>query len=53
MWIDLVFAATLAATPVPAAAPLHATPYFHTFGVASGMPSSRVYKTVQDRDGYL
>jgi signal transduction histidine kinase/CheY-like chemotaxis protein/sugar lactone lactonase YvrE len=28
-------------------------PYFHTLGVADGLPSNRVYKVVQDRNGYL
>ena len=53
MWIDIAFAATLAAAAAGGDAPLYTTPYFHTLGVAEGMPSSRVYKSVQDHDGYL
>jgi len=53
MWIDVAFAATLAAAAAGSDAPLYTTPYFQTLGVAEGMPSSRVYKSVQDRDGYL
>jgi len=55
MWIELALAGTLAASPGSPAddAQLYTTPYFQTLGVAAGMPSSRIYKTVQDRDGYL
>jgi signal transduction histidine kinase/streptogramin lyase/ActR/RegA family two-component response regulator len=57
MWIELALAANLAAAapaPVPAQdAQLYTTPYFHVLGIAAGMPSSRVYKTAQDRDGYV
>ena len=52
MWI-VALAAAFAAAPPTGDAQLYTTPYFHSFGIASGMPSSRVYKTVQDRDGYL
>ncbi len=55
MWFESVFVMAVAAsTPTPDAfTQLYTTPYFHTLGVAAGLPSSRVYKTVQDRDGYL
>ncbi len=55
MWIEVILAGALgAAAGSPADdAQLYTTPYFQVLGVAVGMPSSRVYKTVQDRDGYL
>lgn len=55
MWIEVLLAGALAASAAnPAAdAQLYTTPYFQTLGVAAGMPSSRIYKTVQDQDGYL
>ena len=47
--------ASILAVSAPAAndANLYTVPYFQVLGIASGLPSSRVYKTVQDRDGYL
>jgi Predicted periplasmic ligand-binding sensor domain len=55
MWIEVLLAGALAASAASPAddAQLYTTPYFQTLGVAAGMPSSRIYKTVQDRDGYL
>ena len=55
MWIEVILAGVLAASAGSPAddAQLYTTPYFQTLGVAAGMPSSRIYKTVQDRDGYL
>jgi len=55
MWIEVILAGALAASASSQAddAQLYTTPYFQTLGVAAGMPSSRIYKTVQDRDGYL
>ena len=55
MWIEVILAGALAASASNPAddAQLYTTPYFQALGVAAGMPSSRVYKTVQDRDGYL
>jgi signal transduction histidine kinase/CheY-like chemotaxis protein/streptogramin lyase len=54
MGIVAAFAAVIAAAaPAPPPAALHETPYFQSLGIAAGMPSSRVYKTVQDRDGFL
>ena len=55
MWIEVVLAGGLAASAGSSGddAQLYTTPYFQTLGIAAGMPSSRVYKTVQDRDGYL
>ena len=55
MWIEVILAGVLAASAGSPAddARLYTTPYFQTLGVAAGMPSSRIYKTVQDRDGYL
>ncbi len=55
MWIEVILAGGLAASSSNPAddAQLYTTPYFQSLGVAAGMPSSRVYKTVQDRDGYL
>ena len=43
----------VAAPDAPAPSGLLATPNFRTVGVAAGMPSSRVYKTLQDRRGFL
>ena len=49
-----LLAAGLAAAAAPAGdAQLYTTPYFHVLGIAAGLPSSRVYKTAQDRDGYV
>ncbi|HSC09506.1 MAG TPA: two-component regulator propeller domain-containing protein, partial [Rhodanobacteraceae bacterium] len=55
MWIEVLLAGALAASAANPAddAQLYTTPYFQTLGVAAGMPSSRIYKTVQDQDGYL
>jgi signal transduction histidine kinase/CheY-like chemotaxis protein/streptogramin lyase len=53
MLIDVAFAAALAAAAPAGDAPLYTTPYFQSLGVAAGLPSSRIYKTLQDRDGYL
>jgi signal transduction histidine kinase/streptogramin lyase/ActR/RegA family two-component response regulator len=55
MWIEVFLAGALTASAASPAddAQLYTTPYFQTLGVAAGMPSSRIYKTVQDRDGYL
>ena len=54
MPIAVVFASMFAAfAPAADDAPLYTSPYFQVLGIASGLPSSRVYKTVQDRDGYL
>jgi len=38
---------------VVAAAPPPAEPRFEVLGVADGLPSSRVYKLAQDRDGFI
>jgi signal transduction histidine kinase/ligand-binding sensor domain-containing protein len=43
----------LAALIVASAAPPPAPPQFVPLGVADGLPSSVVYKTVQDRDGFV
>ena len=53
MLIDVAFAAALAAAAAAGDAPLYTTPYFQSLGIAAGLPSSRIYKTLQDRDGYL
>jgi signal transduction histidine kinase/CheY-like chemotaxis protein/streptogramin lyase len=62
MFANLVFVALLAAAPpanAAAAAPpraqaaLLATPYFHVLSVADGLPSSYVYKIVEDRRGFI
>jgi len=55
MGIQLALVAALAAAaPTPAGdVQLYTTPYFQVLGVAAGLPSSRVYKTAQDRDGYV
>ena len=54
MWIEAFLAGALTASAgSPADTQLYTTPYFQPLGVAAGMPSSRIYKTVQDRDGYL
>jgi len=55
MWIEVILAGSLAASAANPAddAQLYTTPYFQALGVTAGMPSSRIYKTVQDRDGYL
>jgi signal transduction histidine kinase/CheY-like chemotaxis protein/streptogramin lyase len=53
MLIDVAFAAALAAAAPAGDAPLYTTPYFQSLGIAAGLPSSRIYKTLQDRDGYL
>jgi signal transduction histidine kinase/ligand-binding sensor domain-containing protein len=65
MIANLVFAALLAATSpngadaTAAAAPatpapgLLATPYFQVLGVAEGLPSSHVYKIIEDRRGFI
>jgi signal transduction histidine kinase/ligand-binding sensor domain-containing protein/ActR/RegA family two-component response regulator len=52
MGIAILLAAAMAGV-APGADALYTTPYFQPLGIAAGMPSSRVYKTVQDRDGYL
>lgn len=44
-------ALALAGTPTPVVLP--PTPRFRHYGVAQGMPSSRVYTTAQDHDGYI
>ncbi|MCE5231965.1 MAG: ATP-binding protein [Mizugakiibacter sp.] len=48
----LLLAAALAAAPAAAPAPLP-TPLFRHYGVADGLPSSAVYMTVQDGDGFV
>src|SRR5580765_5451076 len=62
MFANLVFVALLAAAPPanaaaaapqPAQAPLLATPYFQVLSVADGLPSSYVYKIVEDRRGFI
>ncbi|GAP67116.1 signal transduction histidine kinase [Mizugakiibacter sediminis] len=46
----LLLGAALAAAPAPAPLP---TPLFRHYGVDDGLPSSAVYMTVQDREGFL
>jgi signal transduction histidine kinase/CheY-like chemotaxis protein/streptogramin lyase len=48
-----LLAAAFAAAAPAGDAQLYTTPYFHVLGIAAGMPSSRVYKAAQDRDGYV
>ncbi len=50
----LLGVALMAAAPVPATTTqLPPTPRFRHYGVSEGLPSSRVYATVQDKDGFL
>jgi ligand-binding sensor domain-containing protein len=53
MLSDVAFAVALTAAAAAGDAPLYTTPYFQSLGIAAGLPSSRIYKTLQDRDGYL
>ncbi|HEX7916165.1 ligand-binding sensor domain-containing protein, partial [Rudaea sp.] len=60
MFANLVFVALLgAAAPVADAPAAHAqpallaTPYFQVLGVADGLPSSYVYKIIEDRRGFI
>ncbi|MBS0515914.1 MAG: response regulator [Proteobacteria bacterium] len=62
MLANLVFATLLAATPPPAdaaakpgtpAPTLLATPYFQVLTVADGLPSSHVYKIIEDSRGFI
>lgn len=53
MWGGLLIAAAMAAAPVDSAPVLATTPYFRTLDASDGLPSSTVWKIVQDRDGYI
>ncbi|HEY2394356.1 MAG TPA: two-component regulator propeller domain-containing protein [Rudaea sp.] len=55
MWIGLALASSMAAVAhaPESAAQLYTTPYFHVLDISAGLPASHVYKTVQDRDGYM
>lgn len=44
---------TLAAAPAAAPQALPPTPRFRHYGVNEGLPSSRIYSTIQDEAGYL
>jgi signal transduction histidine kinase/CheY-like chemotaxis protein/streptogramin lyase len=54
MWGSLLVAVALAAAaPADSVPSLATTPYFRTLDAADGLPSSTVWKIVQDHNGYI